>query len=110
MKKTILSALALGLLAATTAFAQTTPMTTSDGGDKTKQTVDGMTIKTKVDPSDGKMKVKGRDEQGNTMKAYTKPRKGDMKADRSAMKMDKKQMKMDRKGMKKGMMRDSTKM
>jgi hypothetical protein len=101
MKKTILSALALGLLTATTAFAQTTPSTMTPGSDdKTKQVVDGMTIKTKVDPTDGKMKVKGKDEQGNRMKAYTKPRKGDMKADRSEMKMDKKQMKMDRKGMK----------
>ncbi|MGI4831993.1 MAG: PepSY domain-containing protein [Janthinobacterium lividum] len=106
MKKTILSALALGLLAATTALAQTTPMSTSDGGDKTKQTVDGMTVKTKVDPKDGKMKVKGRDEQGNTMKAYTKPRKGELKADRAETKMDRKAMKMEKKGMKK----DSTKM
>ncbi len=69
MKKTILSAIALSLFAATTALAQTTPVTTSDGGDKTKQVVDGMTIKTKVDPNDGKMKVKGKDEQGNRMKA-----------------------------------------
>jgi hypothetical protein len=106
MKKTILSAIAISLFSASAALAQTTPTTTSDGGDKTKQVVDGMTVKTKVDPSDGKMKVKGKDEQGNRMKAYTKPRKGDMKMDRDQMKMDKKQMKMDRKGMK----RDSARM
>ena len=110
MKKTIFSAVAICLFSATAALAQTTPVKVEDGGDKTKQVVDGMTIKTKVDPKDGKMKVKGRDEQGNSMKAYTKPRKGDMKADREAMKMDKKEMKMDKKGMKKGMMKDSMKM
>ncbi|RZK33616.1 MAG: hypothetical protein EOO57_12820 [Hymenobacter sp.] len=105
MFKTILSAAALSCFFATAALAQTTPMSTSDGGDKTKQVVDGMTVKTKVDPSDGKMKVKGKDDAGNRMKAYTKPRKGDMKMDGDmSMKGDRK---MNRKGMKKGMRRDS---
>jgi len=106
MKKTILSAVIISLFSASAALAQTTPVQVEDNGNKTKQVVDGMTVKTKVDPSDGKMKVKGKDEQGNRMKAYTKPRKGDMKMDRGQMKMDKKQMKMDRKGMK----RDSARM
>jgi len=81
MKKTLLSAttLALSFFLATAAAAQTTPTTTtSDGGDKTKTTVDGMTVKTKVE-KDGKMKVKGKDDAGNRMKATTKPRKGAMK-------------------------------
>lgn len=56
------------------AFAQTT---TSDGGDKTKTTEDGMTTKTKVD-ADGKMKVKAKTDAGDRIKATTKPRKGDM--------------------------------
>ena len=80
MKKTLLSAttLALSFFLATAAAAQTTPVTTtSDGGDKNKTTVDGMTVKTKVE-KDGKMKVKGKDDAGNRMKATTKPRKGDV--------------------------------
>jgi len=74
------AALALSLFAAAPALAQTTPQ---DGGDKTKTTTDGMTVKTKVG-DDGKMKVKGRDDAGNTMKATTKPRKGDMKKGKKA--------------------------
>jgi len=78
MKKTLLSALALSLFAVATAQAQTTPSTTpttvtKDGGDKVITTADGMTVKTKM-ADDGKMKVKGRDEAGNRMKATTKPR------------------------------------
>lgn len=66
---------AAALFAATTApaFAQTG----QDGGDKTKTTVDGMKTKTKV-VNDEKMKVKGKDDAGNTMKATTKPYKGKM--------------------------------
>lgn len=101
MKKTLFSAVALGLFAATTVLAQTTPTTvTKDGGDKTITTADGMTVKTKV-ASDGKMKVKGKDDAGNSMKATTKPRKGDMKTDGDGMKMHHKGMH------KKGMMKDS---
>ncbi len=75
MKKNLLplATLALALFATTAAVAQTTP----DTGDKTKTTTDGMTVKTKM-ADDGKMKVKGKDEAGNRMKATTKPRKGDM--------------------------------
>ena len=104
MKKTLLplATLAIALFATTTAFAQT--VKTEDGGDKMKTTTDGMTVKTKV-ADDGKMKVKGKDDAGNRMKATTKPRKGDMKdgMDMSAgdMKMHHKGMKMHRKGMRK---------
>ncbi len=77
MKNAFLSALALSLFVTAAAQAQTTPTTvTKDGGDKVISTADGMTVKTKV-ANDGKMKVKGRDDAGNTMKATTKPRKGD---------------------------------
>ncbi|MVN74900.1 fasciclin domain-containing protein [Hymenobacter sp. HMF4947] len=74
MKKTLfpVAALALTLFAAAPVLAQTS---TSDGGDKNKTTTDGMTVKTKV-ADDGKMKVKGKDDAGNSMKATTKPRKG----------------------------------
>ena len=83
MKKNLLplAALALSLFAAAPVLAQTS---TSDGGDKTKTTTDGMTVKTKV-ADDGKMKVKGKDEAGNRMKATTKPRKGDMKMGKGVM-------------------------
>jgi uncharacterized surface protein with fasciclin (FAS1) repeats len=91
MKKHLLplATLALGLFATTAAVAQTTP----DTGDKTKTTVDGMTVKTKV-ADDGKMKVKGKDEAGNRMKATTKPRKEDReeKEDRKMGKMKKGKM------------------
>jgi uncharacterized surface protein with fasciclin (FAS1) repeats len=79
MKKNLLPLAALlGLFATAPVLAQTS---TSDGGDKNKTTVDGMTVKTKV-ADDGKMKVKGKDEAGNRMKATTKPRKGDKKKDK----------------------------
>lgn len=103
MKKHLFSfaVLALSLFAAP-AFAQT--VKTEDGGDKMKTTTDGMTVKTKV-ADDGKMKVKGKDEAGNRMKATTKPRKGDMSMQDGDMKMHHKGMK----GMhKKGMRKDST--
>ena len=79
MKKHLLplAMLALALFATTAAVAQTTP----DTGEKTKTTTDGMTVKTKM-ANDGKMKVKGKDEAGNRMKATTKPRKGDMDMDK----------------------------
>lgn len=66
---------AAALLVATSApaFAQTV----KDEGDKTKTTVDGMTTKTKV-ADDGKMKIKGKDDAGNSLKATTKPYKGKM--------------------------------
>ena len=66
---------AAALLAATAApaFAQTS----QDNGDKTKTTADGMTTKTKMDDN-GKMKVKGKDNDGNSLKATTKPYKGKM--------------------------------
>ena len=66
---------AAALLAATTstAFAQTG----KEDGDKNKTTIDGMTTKTKM-ADDGKMKVKGKDDAGNRMKATTKPYKGKM--------------------------------
>ena len=108
MKKHLFSVAVLALsLFAAPAFAQT--VKTEDGGDKTKTTVDGMTVKTKV-ADDGKMKVKGKDEAGNRMKATTKPRKGDMK---DGMDMQAGDMKMHHKGMKgmrhkdKGMRKDS---
>jgi hypothetical protein len=112
MKKHLFSAatLAIALFAINTASAQT--VKTEDGGDKTKTTVDGMTVKTKV-ADDGKMKVKGKDEAGNRMKATTKPRKGDMK---DGMDMQAGDMKMHHKGMKgmhhkdKGMRKDSAAM
>lgn len=106
MKKHLFSVAVVALsLFAAPAFAQT--VKTEDGGDKTKATVDGMTVKTKV-ADDGKMKVKGKDDAGNRMKATTKPRKGDMK---DGMDMQAGDMKMHHKGMKmhkKGMRKDST--
>jgi hypothetical protein len=101
MKKHLFSVAVVALsLFAAPAFAQT--VKTEDGGDKTKTTVDGMTVKTKV-ADDGKMKVKGKDDAGNRMKATTKPRKDDMS-------MRDGDMKMHHKGMKhhKGMRKDST--
>lgn len=93
MKKHLFSVAVVALsLFAAPAFAQT--VKTEDGGDKTKATVDGMTVKTKV-ADDGKMKVKGKDDAGNRMKATTKPRKGDMKMHHKGMKMHKKGMRKD---------------
>jgi hypothetical protein len=99
--KFLFAAAALFAATTTSAFAQTV----KDDGDKTKTTVDGMTTKTKV-ADDGKMKVKGKDNDGNSMKATTKPYKGKM-AKRMAGDMPSGDMK--HKGMKhKGMKRDST--
>lgn len=95
---------AAALFAATTAtaFAQT-PMGLED--DKTKTTVDGMKTKTKT-AKDGKMKVKGKDDEGNTMKATTKPYKGKMT---KRMNGDMQAGDMKHHGMKhKGMKHDST--
>ena len=71
--KYFLATLGLAFALTAPALAQTT---TSDGGDKTKTTEDGMTTKTKVD-ADGKMKVKAKTDAGDRLKATTKPRKGD---------------------------------
>lgn len=71
--KMLFAAAALFVATAATAQAQTG----KDDGDKTKTTVDGMTTKTKV-ADDGKMKVKGKDNDGNSLKATTKPYKGKM--------------------------------
>lgn len=60
---------------ATPAFAQDGMKTKSDD-EKTKTKADGMTTKTKV-ADDGKMKVKGKSDAGDKMKAKTMPRKGE---------------------------------
>ena len=99
--KFLFAAAALFAATTTSAFAQTV----KDDGDKTKTTVDGMTTKTKVS-DDGKMKVKGKDNDGNSMKATTKPYKGKMaKRMNGEMSGD-----MKHRGMKhhKGMKHDST--
>ncbi|MGI4862977.1 MAG: hypothetical protein ACRYFZ_03585 [Janthinobacterium lividum] len=70
--KILFAAAALFAATAAPAFAQT-----GMDNDKTKNTVDGMKTKTKM-AQDGKMKVKGKDDDGNTMKATTKPYKGKM--------------------------------
>lgn len=73
--KTIFIGLALTVACSATSFAQ--DMKTKGDADKTKTTADGMTIKTKM-TDDGKLKVKGKSEAGDKMKAKTKPRQGDM--------------------------------
>ncbi len=73
--KSLFAAAALCAATIAPAFAQST--VTKDGGDKTITKADGMTTKTKV-ADDGKMKVKGKDKDGNSMKATTKPYKGKM--------------------------------
>jgi hypothetical protein len=73
--KVFFAAAALCAATISSAFAQTPAV--KDDGDKVKNTVDGMTTKTKV-ADDGKMKVKGKDNDGNSMKATTKPYKGKM--------------------------------
>ena len=97
--KLFFAAAALFAATAAPAFAQT-----GLENDKTKNTVDGMKTKTKTS-EDGKMKVKGKDDDGNTMKATTKPYKGKMaKRMNGDMPSD-----MKHKGMKhKGMKHDST--
>ena len=76
--KPLFAALALTVAFATPAFAQTGTTTTKSDAEKTKTTVDGMTTKTKI-AEDGKMKVKGKSDAGDKMKAKTKPRKGELK-------------------------------
>lgn len=71
--KHFLATLGFAFAFAAPAFAQTT---TSDGGDKTKTTEDGVVTKTKV-ADDGKMKVKAKTDAGDRLKATTKPRKGE---------------------------------
>ena len=73
--KTIFTALALTVACSATSFAQ--DMKTKSDADKTKTKADGMTTKTKM-ADDGKMKVKGKSDAGDKMKAKTKPRQGDM--------------------------------
>ena len=80
--KTIFTALALTIACSATAFAQ--DMKTKSDDDKTKTKADGMTTKTKMS-DDGKMKVKGKSEAGDKMKAKTMPRKGDMGMSGGAM-------------------------
>lgn len=72
--KTIFTALALTVACSATAFAQ--DMKTKSDDEKTKTKADGMTTKTKM-ADDGKMKVKGKSDAGDKMKAKTTPRKGD---------------------------------
>ncbi|MBH8559035.1 fasciclin domain-containing protein [Hymenobacter sp. BT442] len=59
-------------------------MKTKSDDDKTKTKADGMTTKTKM-ADDGKMKVKGKSDAGDKMKAKTMPRKGDMGMSGDAM-------------------------
>ena len=73
--KSFLTAVALAAAVATPAFAQSTK--SKSDSEKTKTTVDGITTKTKM-ADDGKMKVKGKSDNGDKMKAKTQPRKGDM--------------------------------
>ena len=73
--KTIFTALALTVACSATSFAQ--DMKTKADADKTKTKADGTTTKTKM-AADGKMKVKGKSDNGDKMKAKTKPRQGDM--------------------------------
>jgi uncharacterized surface protein with fasciclin (FAS1) repeats len=74
--KPLLAVLALSAALATPSFAQSEMKTKSDG-DKTKVKADGMTTKTKM-AEDGRMKVKGKTDGGDKMKATTKPRKEEM--------------------------------
>ena len=73
--KPFFATLALTAAFALPASAQDAPKTKSDS-EKTKTTADGMTTKTKM-ADDGKMKVKGKSDAGDKMKAKTRPRKGD---------------------------------
>ena len=72
MTKFLFAAAALALSVAAPAAAQDAKM--KSDAEKTKTTADGMTTKTKM-ADDGKMKVKGKDQSGNRMKATTKPRR-----------------------------------
>ena len=73
--KPLFAALALTVACATPTLAQSGMKTKSDA-EKTKTSGDGMTTKTKMG-DDGKMKVKGKSEAGDKMKAKTLPRKSD---------------------------------
>ena len=73
--KPLFVALALTVACATPTLAQSGMKTKSDA-EKTKTSGDGMTTKTKMS-DDGKMKVKGKSDAGDKMKAKTTPRKGD---------------------------------
>jgi uncharacterized surface protein with fasciclin (FAS1) repeats len=73
--KPFFATVALLAALATPAFAQDGMKTKSDD-EKTKTKADGMTTKTKM-ADDGKMKIKGKSDAGDKMKATTKPRKGD---------------------------------
>ena len=73
--KSIFAALFLTAACSATSFAQ--DMKTRSDDEKTKTKADGMTTKTKM-ADDGKMKVKGKSEAGDKMKAKTKPRQGEM--------------------------------
>ena len=79
--KPFLATLALAIAFSAPAFAQ--DMKTKSDAEKTKTTADGMTTKTKM-ADDGKMKVKGKSDAGDKMKATTKPRS---EADRMKMGM-----------------------
>ena len=81
--KPFFATLALTAALSVPAFAQDGMKTKSDS-EKTKTTADGMTTKTKV-ADDGKMKVKGKSDAGDKMKAKTQPRKGGMKTSGDAM-------------------------
>ncbi len=76
--KPFFATLALTVAFTAPAFAQ--DMKTKSDDEKTKTKADGMMTKTKM-ADDGKMKVKGKSDKGDKMKAKTKPRKDDKKAD-----------------------------
>ena len=71
--KPFIATIALTAAVAAPAFAQNGMKAKSDA-EKTKTKADGMTTKTKM-ADDGKMKVKGKSEAGDKMKAKTMPRK-----------------------------------
>ncbi len=71
--KPFLATLALTAAFSAPAFAQ--DVKTKSDDEKTKTKADGMMTKTKM-ADDGKMKLKGKSDAGDKMKAKTKPRKG----------------------------------
>jgi uncharacterized surface protein with fasciclin (FAS1) repeats len=75
--KPLFAAFALSLALAVPSYAQDTKTKNKSDDDKTKTKADGMTTKTKLS-DDGKMKVKGKSDAGDKMKATTKPRQGEM--------------------------------
>ena len=80
--KPLFAAVAFALACSAPAFAQ--DMKTKSTDEKTKTTADGMTTKTKM-ADDGKMKVKGKTDAGDRMKAKTKPREGEMAMGKGVM-------------------------